>query len=86
MPNIDEMPKVGNIINESSSFLSSEGIQESIGKTKWLLSSLFNLSTTEIDLDHDRNLTAKELEKFNGWLKNTKGIRRRDKSHYREVY
>ena len=68
MPNIDEMPKVGNIINESSSFLSSEGIQESIGKTKWLLSSLFNLSTTEIDLDHDRNLTAKELEKFNGWL------------------
>ena len=68
MPNIDEMPKIGTIINESSSFLSSEGIQECIGKTKWLLSSLCNLSTTEIDLDHDRNLTAKELEKFNGWL------------------
>ena len=68
MPNIDEMPKVGKIINESSSFLSSLGIQESIGKTEWLLSSLFNLSSTEIALNHDRNLTSKELEKFNSWL------------------
>ena len=68
MPNIDEMPKVGKIINESSSFLSSLGIQEPIGKTEWLLSSLFNLSSTEIALNHDRNLTSKELEKFNRWL------------------
>ncbi len=66
--NVIGIPTIGKIINESSSFLRSLGIQESIQKTKWLLSSICKLSFSEILLFQDRILTEQEFDLFDNWL------------------